>query len=108
MRVGAARLTWWSTLMATAHGAGLMVLPLVLGGATASAASGPHHHTMSSGLAPGVIAVTLAHGGGYLLVTAALAVVVYEKVGLGILRTAWINLDMIWAARARCSPVSSP
>jgi hypothetical protein len=97
MRVGPLGLTWWSTLMATAHGAGLMVLPLVLGSAATGAAAEHHHHAMAVA-SPGVLAVTLAHGGGYLLVTAALAVVVYETVGLGILRTAWINLDLIWAA----------
>ncbi len=40
---------------------------------------------------------TAAHGMGYFAVTAAAAVVVYEKVGVGILRTAWINLDLLWA-----------
>ena len=32
------------------------------------------------------------------LVMGAIAVVVFEKVGLGILRRAWFNLDRVWAA----------
>lgn len=96
MRVGALGLTWWSALMATAHGAGLMVLPFVLAPSSAAAASGAHCH-LPAAAGPGVLAITLAHGGGYLLVTALIAVVVYEKVGLGLLRSAWVNLDLVWA-----------
>jgi hypothetical protein len=44
------------------------------------------------------ITSTLAHGAGYLAVTAAAAWLVYTKLGLGMLRKAWINLDLIWAA----------
>ena len=102
MRVGLAGLTAWSFLMATAHGAGLMVLPFVLGGgaSAASAASGVAvcHTAAAAAHAPGLLGVTVAHGSGYLLATALVAVVVFEKLGLGLLRRAWINLDMIWAA----------
>ena len=37
------------------------------------------------------------HTAGYLLVTGAIAVIVYERVGLRFLRTAWVNLDLMWA-----------
>jgi uncharacterized protein (DUF486 family) len=37
------------------------------------------------------------HTAGYLLVTGVIAVVVYERVGLRFLRTAWVNLDLLWA-----------
>jgi hypothetical protein len=94
MRVGFAGLTAWSALMATAHGAGLMVLPFVLPGAGLDASA--HCHMPGAG-GPGLLAVTLSHGAGYLVVTAALAAVVFEKVGLGLLRRAWVNLDTIWA-----------
>ena len=100
MRVGMAGLTVWSFLMATAHGAGLMVVPVVLGmGATAVAAE-PICHVHAAGPAVGMhaaLAATLVHGAAYLAVTAAIAVIVYEKVGLGLLRKAWINLDFFWA-----------
>ena len=44
----------------------------------------------------GVLAA-LVHTAGYLLVTALIAVIVYERVGLRFLRTAWVNLDLVWA-----------
>src|SRR5690606_19152373 len=93
MRVGFVGLMTWSALMATAHGAGLMVLPFVLPGAGVAAA---HCHLPEAG-GPGLLAVTLSNGAGYLVVTAVLASVVFEKVGLGLLRSAWVNLDTIWA-----------
>ena len=104
MRVGFAGLTMWSFVMATAHGAGLMALPLMIGAAAGDAAQASDHaHHMAAhgsptaGLLAGLLG-TLAHGGGYLLATAALAVLVYEKLGVGVLRRAWINIDLIWAA----------
>jgi len=90
MQVGFRDLTTWSFLMASAHGAGLMVLPVVLPGPHA------HHHAASQGVAGGIWA-TLVHTLGYLTVTAAVALLVYQKLGLGMLRRSWINLDLIWA-----------
>jgi hypothetical protein len=90
MQVGFRDLTIWSFLMASAHGAGLMVLPVVLAGPHA------HHHMASQGGAAGVWA-TLIHTLGYFTVTTVIALVVYEKLGLAMLRRAWFNLDFIWA-----------
>ena len=90
MRVGFLELTAWSFLMASAHGAGLMVLPVVLQMAT------PMHHMHGAGMTG--LSATLVHTLGYLTVTAAVAMIVYQKVGLAILRKAWFNLDLIWAA----------
>jgi hypothetical protein len=97
MQVGFPELTIWSFLMASAHGAGLMVLPVVLGIPSARAA-GEHHMHGNSSLDPltGVYA-TLVHTAGYLLVTAAVALLVYQKFGLALLRKAWLNLDLVWA-----------
>jgi hypothetical protein len=95
MRVDSKDLTVWSFLMASAHGAGLMVLPLVLG-----EAAGPHHHHMmhaAGASASSAVWATLIHSAGYLSVTAVLAVAIFEKLGLGLLRKAWINLDLVWA-----------
>ena len=93
MRVGVKDLTVWSFLMASAHGAGLMVLPLVLGGAVV-----PHgmHHAAHADAWPAAWA-TIVHSAGYLSVSAVLALVVFEKLGVGLLRTAWLNLDLVWA-----------
>lgn len=90
MRVGFRELTIWSFLMASAHGAGLMVLPVML--------AGPHmhHHAGAQGAAYGVWA-TLFHTLGYFTVTAAAALLVYQKFGLAMLRRSWLNLDLIWA-----------
>jgi len=95
MRIGLAGLALWSFLIATAHGAGLMVLPVWMNMAAANA-HGAHVHgsaTLASGLA-----ATAVHSASYLLVTAAIAWVVFHKLGVGLLRKAWINLDVIWAA----------
>jgi hypothetical protein len=99
MRVDARELATWSFLMASAHGAGLMVLPLVLGDVTA--AEHPHQGVASvmgvAGTDWNGVGAALVHTGGYLLVTGVIAVVVYERVGVRFLRTAWVNLDLIWA-----------
>jgi hypothetical protein len=98
MRVSMRGLTWWSFLMATAHGAGLMVVPVFLSMAAVHA-QGPSCHTAAAhmGVVPALVATGL-HGAGYLAVTAAVAIVVFEKLGVGLLRKAWFNLDLLWAA----------
>ena len=102
MRVGARELATWSFLMASAHGAGLMVLPFVLGAASSHPMS-HHDHAMPvlrAGMAIDPLGITAPaiHTVGYLAMTALLAVIVYEKVGLRILRRAWINVNVLWAA----------
>jgi hypothetical protein len=97
MRVDRRELTWWSFLMSSAHGAGLMVAPVLLGGATAGAADG--HDLAMAGTAP-VAAVgvgVLLHVVAMITVMAAVATVVYAKLGVEILRRAWLNTDGIWA-----------
>jgi hypothetical protein len=97
MRVSMRGLTLWSFLMATAHGAGLMVVPVFVGMSMAD--EGRHTHHMGTGAGAGTaLLATGLHAVGYLAVTAFIAVLVYEKLGVGILRRAWINLDAIWAA----------
>jgi hypothetical protein len=101
MQVGFRDLMAWSFLMASAHGAGLMVLPVLLGGRTGleEASDAPGHIHLSTGVRPfaGVLA-TGVHTVGYLAVTGAVAWVVYRKLGLALLRSAWLNLDVVWAA----------
>jgi len=90
MQVGFGKLTIWSFLMASAHGAGLMVLPVVLAGPHA------HHLAASQNAAVGVWA-TIIHTLGYFTVTGGAALLVYQKFGLAMLRRSWFNLDLIWA-----------
>jgi len=104
MRVSNRELALWSFLVATVHGAGLMVLPFVLGATTSVPQTSLHHHQVGPALqtasvapiAPLGLSAPLVHTTGYLLVTLVLAVVVYEKVGLRILRKAWINVNVLW------------
>src|SRR5262245_35631499 len=98
MRVSMGRLTVWSFLMATAHGAGLMVLPVFM--AMSQSNAGEHaHHMPATGVGAGAaFFATGLHALGYLAVTAVVAVLVFEKLGVGILRRAWFNLDLIWSA----------
>jgi hypothetical protein len=93
MRLTFRELALWSFLMATAHGAGLMLFPFVLG-------DEEHLHGAADILAQGALEAgvaasvhTLAMG----LTAGALALVVYEVVGVGILRRAWVNVDRVWA-----------
>jgi hypothetical protein len=100
MQVGFRDLTVWSFLMASAHGAGFMVLPFVMGMPADAIAAGGEHAMHASwgtgtpwtnGMAVGVHSLT------YLMVTAIAAWTVYRKLGLALLRTAWFNMDWLWA-----------
>jgi hypothetical protein len=98
MRVGMKDLTLWSFLMASAHGAGLMVLPVVFSMSHVAHAAGEHSAHAPQIVGPGTaILATLVHGAGYLAVTALVALLVFEKFGLSMLRKTWFNLDLIWA-----------
>jgi hypothetical protein len=107
MRVGFGDLTLWSFIMASAHGAGLMLIPLFLKPADpplepAASGMGSHMHSMSGfgfgnvsspSLLSGAVVV---HTFGYLLATGGVAMLVYEKLGVGLLRHAWFNIDLFW------------
>ena len=97
MRVNRRELTLWSFLMSSAHGAGLMVAPVILGGAAASASDG--HDLAMAGSAPvGTVAVGVGlHLLAMVTVMAAIALLVYAKLGVEVLRRAWINTDALWA-----------
>jgi hypothetical protein len=94
MVVGFKDLAMWSGLMASAHGAGLMVVPFVVR-AEAAPAAPVSHAAMVMGPGPALYA-TLVHTLGYLVVTGAVAVIVHRYLGLRLLRTHWLNLDLIW------------
>jgi uncharacterized membrane protein (UPF0136 family) len=107
MRVGFGDLTLWSFVMASAHGAGLMLIPLFLKTAPQTLAQhtdlmGLHMHP-TCGLefaefsTPSLLTSSVAvHTLGYLLVTGLVAMLVYEKLGVGMLRRAWFNVDLFW------------
>jgi hypothetical protein len=100
-KVSRGELAWWSFLMSTAHGAGLMVAPVLLGADAARDAEAQEHtlaaveqHGMS--LAGSGIAVLL-HVGAMVAVMGAVAVLVYDRWGVSVLRRSWVNLDAVWA-----------
>jgi hypothetical protein len=106
MRVSSRELVLWSFLMASAHGAGLMLVPVLVslrGDGVASVLAHAEHlghvgNQVPSGnasLLPAVAAVGL-HSLAMLIVAGVLAVVVYQKLGVEVLRRAWVNLDFIW------------
>jgi hypothetical protein len=150
MRMSMRKLTVWSFLMASAHGAGLMVIPFVLVDSPAERIEGdtnvpplvsdgqdhagrPDHAVhgpdpadaddadlavarthaehlaglTDSGATSGWI-VLLVHTAGYLFATGLLAVLVYEKLGLRMLRTVWLNLDLIWGIALAATGVIAP
>lgn len=119
MCVGPGRLTMWSFLVSSAHGAGLMVLPFVLPGISATASGAAHVHSttahaahmagvaMSAGQTTALLA-TLLHTLSYIVVSGAIAYVVYQHLGLRFLRSAWINMNIIWAVALIVTAVATP
>ncbi|MBI2956691.1 MAG: hypothetical protein HYY26_05205 [Acidobacteria bacterium] len=97
MLVGFGDLTIWSFLMASAHGAGFMLLPFLF----QLSPHGEHAEVhLAAGAAAGAgtgLAAVLIHTAGYLLVTGLAAWIIYTKLGVAILRKAWLNLDLLWA-----------
>jgi hypothetical protein len=98
MRVGFWGLVFWGFLMASAHGAGLMLVPFV----TANPAFAhpmtmpmPSPHVANGPWLAGLLLVAI-HTLGYVTTTILVAVVVYAKFGVSFLRQAWFNVDLIW------------
>ena len=112
MRVGFRDLTSWSFLMASAHGAGLMLVPVLFnlpgyGTSTAQAIDSrdiPHSEYMLLGASPSIstaisqLTAIGVHTVAMFAVMAIVAIVVYEKLGVALLRKSWFNLDRLWAA----------
>lgn len=96
MTTGLLGLGAWSFLMATAHGAGLMLIPL-LAPLGIGAGHAHHHGGPAAGLGQALAAVAV-HSAAMLATTATVAVLVYDWVGVGILRRGWLNLDRLWTA----------
>jgi hypothetical protein len=104
MRLSPGQLVGWSFLMSSAHGAGLMLLPvLAAGSATAVAHDRMPGMTAASGVdgTPAAALEGLAAAGVHTIamfaVMATCAVLVYEFVGVNVLRRAWFNMDKVWA-----------
>jgi len=97
-RVPPTRLAWWSFLMATAHGAGLMLVPITLG-LCAPADAG--HERLMAALASSVATalwVALLHTAVMIGCGVMIAWLVYRWLGLRFIARSWFNLDAVWAA----------
>jgi hypothetical protein len=95
MRVSDRELGLWSFLMSSAHGAGLMVAPVVLG--LEASRSSHNDMAMLSGPIDATAVGVAVHVLAMVAVMGAVAYVVYERVGLQVLRRAWLNTDQVWA-----------
>jgi hypothetical protein len=90
-------LTLWSWLMASAHGAGLMVVPVLLGAKSVFCGTAPFSVNLALCFQPLTItAAAGAHTISHLVISGLIAWVVYDFVGLAVLRRSWINLDLVW------------
>jgi hypothetical protein len=91
MQAGLAALAMWSFLMATTHGAGLMLWPVLMPLCFSQAPE-----PFSTGALPTALLAIAVHTLAMLIVTTAIAVAFYEWIGLEMLRRAWLNVDLIW------------
>jgi hypothetical protein len=94
MQTGLAGLAIWSCMMASAHGAGLMLLPAVL---SLCVSQGMGNELAASTSLPVSLAALAVHTGAMLAVIGTVSLVVYGQ-GLAFLRRGWINLDLLWSA----------
>jgi hypothetical protein len=102
-RVGPRALVAWSFLMATSHGAGLMLVPVLLHTPASFAyLKVPNQHVLALGWALPSVSTAVGgvaiHTAAMLSVAAILAVIVYQTVGVQVVGRAWRNLDLPWAA----------
>ena len=102
MNVSGRDLIAWSFLMATSHGAGLMLAPIILN-LEEEGAGAPdlEHHAglldLSDTAAAWGVGLTV-HTLAMLTVMLAIALIVYRKLGLAFLRRGWLNVDLLWSA----------
>ncbi|RAO17399.1 hypothetical protein [Micromonospora noduli] len=95
MRLSAAQLAAWSFLMSSAHGAGLMLLPVLV--AEPVPGGHPGHLAAAPVGALSGLAAAGVHTVAMLGVALAVALLVYQVFGVGVLRRAWFNVDRLWA-----------
>jgi len=98
-RVPPSQLALWSFLAATAHGAGLMLVPIFLGICTTSATDAGHAAAgiLMAGNIGTAFLVATAHTAAMTLAGGFFAVVIYFWFGLKFLTKTWFNLDVVWA-----------
>jgi hypothetical protein len=93
MQTGLGGLFLWSFLMANAHGAGLMLVPVVI---PLCLAMSPAHQLTATGSIPVALLALGLHTGAMLAAIGTVAIAVYKWIGVAFLRRGWINLDLVW------------
>jgi len=105
MRVGPWDLVVWSFILSSAHGAGLMLVPVLLTCGLGVGHAAAFHGLATASIVPQIASTSASrflaaavgmHTLALLLTSGVIAVIVYDKVGLGLLRRAWVNLDLVW------------
>ena len=97
-RVPPGKLGHWSFLVALAHGAGLMLVPIYLGICASLDTGHQAAETLVSGNLQIAVGVAVAHTAAMTVAGGALAFGVYRWMGLKFLRQGWCNLDTGWAS----------
>jgi hypothetical protein len=97
MRLGMLGLVAWSFVMALSHGAGLMLLPAVLG-------TSPSHAHAHAGASAGLTVLAI-HSVSMLIAMTAVALLAFRLSGVGLLRRVWIDTDAVWAVALAVSGV---
>lgn len=92
MQASLAGLALWSFLMASAHGAGLMLIPVLMPLCLAAAPA----QELTAGSLPIAVAALGVHTIAMLATIAVISVAVYRWIGVAFLRRGWINLDLVW------------
>ncbi len=98
-RIPPSRLALWSFLVAMAHGAGLMLVPIYLGLCNLSAESVGHSAaaTLMGSTISAALGVAIVHTSAMIVAGGSLALGVYYWLGLKFLSRSWFNLDLLWA-----------
>jgi len=97
MRVNARDLVVWSFLMSSAHGAGLMLVPVLLGLPVPAAVADVPTIGLAGQMLLQDAAAVVVHTAAMLVVMGVVALLVYDKLGVDVLRRAWLNVDLVWA-----------
>jgi hypothetical protein len=97
LRVSLVDLVVWSFLMSTAHGAGLMLFPILLGLPSLAHAEGVPGVDLAAATALQGLGAVVVHTGAMLATMTVVALLVYAKLGVDVLRKAWLNLDVVWS-----------
>jgi hypothetical protein len=87
----------WSFAVALLHGAGLMLVPMLLGLCAPTSLAQPFNGPDLFGNAGLVVAISAVHTGALVVAGGLLAFLTYRIVGLGMLSRSWFDLGRVWA-----------